>query len=144
MAFRPQVVSPDGPALLPESGPRHVCIVLLSGIGDVVHGLPLALDLKDRDPDTRVTWVAEAAPAQVLRHHPAVDRIVEFDSRGGVGGVWALRREMADVRADLTLNIQRYLKSVWPTLFSAAPIRVGLAPSKTSDGIRFAHTHVLE
>jgi len=121
-----------------------VCIVLLSGIGDVVHGLPLAVDLKDRDPDIQVTWVAEAAPAQVLRNHPAVDRIVEFDSRGGPGGVWALRREMAGIRADMTLNIQRYLKSVWPTLFSGAPVRVGLAPSKTSDGIRYAHTHVME
>ncbi|HSG08102.1 MAG TPA: glycosyltransferase family 9 protein [Longimicrobiales bacterium] len=144
MALRPDVVSPQGPAVLPESEVGHVCIVLLSGIGDVVHGLPLALDLKDRNPDTRITWVAEAAPAQVLRHHPAVDRIVEFDSRGGIRGVLALRKEMADVRADLTLNIQRYLKSVWPTWLSAAPIRVGLAPSKTSDGIRFAHTHVME
>jgi len=144
VALRPVVVSPHGPGLLPESDVQHVCIVLLSGIGDVVHGLPLALDLKDRNPDVRITWVAEAAPAQVLRYHPAVDRIVEFDSRGGIGGVWALRREMADVRADLTLNIQRYFKSVWPTLFSAAPVRVGLAPSKTSDGIRFAHTHVME
>jgi heptosyltransferase I len=144
VVFRPRVVSPHGPGPLPESELKHVCIVLLSGIGDVVHGLPLALDLKDRDSDIRVTWVAEAAPAQVLRNHPAVDRIVEFDSRGGIGGVLALRREMADIRADLTVNIQRYLKSVWPTLFSAAPVRVGLAPSKTSDGIRFAHTHVME
>ena len=144
MAFRPRVVSPHGPGPLPESELKHVCIVLLSGIGDIVHGLPLALDLKDRDPDIRVTWVAEAAPAQVLRHHPAVDRVVEFDSRGGIGGVSALRREMADIRANLTLNIQRYLKSVWPTWFSGAPVRVGLAPSKTSDGIRYAHTHVME
>jgi heptosyltransferase I len=123
---------------------KDVCIVLLSGIGDVVHGLPLALDLKDRDPTVRVTWVAERAPAQLLLHHPAVDRIVEFDPRGGIGGVLALRRAMADVRADITLNIQRYLKSFWPTWFSEAPVRVGLAPSKTSDGIRFAHTHVME
>ena len=144
MALRPQVVSPHGPGLLPESELKHVCIVLLSGIGDVVHGLPLALDLKDRNPDIQVTWVAEAAPAQVLRHHPAVDRTVVYDSRGGMGGVRALRRAMADVRADLTLNIQRYLKSLWPTWFSSAPIRVGLAPSKTSDGIRYAHTHVME
>jgi len=144
VAVRPVVVSPHGPGLLPTSEVKHVCIVLLSGIGDVVHGLPLALDLKDRDPGTLVTWVAEAAPAQVLRHHPAVDRIVEFDSRGGAKGVWTLLRTMADIRADLTLNVQRYFKSVWPTVFSSAPVRVGMAPSKTSDGIRFAHTHVME
>lgn len=143
MALRPRIVSPDGPSLLPDRGPRHVCIVLLSGIGDVVHGLPLALDLKALDPDIRITWVAETAPAEVLLHHPAVDRVVTFASRKGIRGVMSLKRAMSDVNADVTLNIQRYLKSLWPTWFSGAPVRVGLPPSKTSDGIRFAHTHVL-
>jgi heptosyltransferase I len=120
-----------------------VCIVLLSGIGDVVHGLPLALGVKARDPRHHVTWVAEPAPAEVLRHHPAVDRIVVYRTRDGLSGLRALRRSMADVRADLTLNVQRYLKSVWPTLLSGAPARVGLPPSKTRDGVRFTSTHVL-
>ena len=39
-----------------------VCIVLLTGIGDVVHGLPVANALKDDDPARRITWVAEPAP----------------------------------------------------------------------------------
>jgi len=73
-----------------------------------------------------------------------VDRIVVFRSREGVAGVRALHRAMRDVRADLTLNVQRYFKSVWPTLFSGSPLRVGLPPSKTRDGVRFVHTHVVE
>ncbi len=145
MALLPTVVGPGGPDLLGPLGPSPtVCIVLLSGIGDVVHGLPLAADVKARTPGARVVWVAERAPAEVLRHHPAVDRIVVFRSRAGVAGVRELRRAMADVDADLTLNVQRYLKSAWPTLFSGARTRVGLPPSKTRDGIRFVHTHVLE
>jgi heptosyltransferase I len=144
MSLRPRVVSPEGPVLLSGASPRRVCIVLLSGIGDVVHGLPLAVDLKDLDPHTEVTWVAEAAPAQVLAHHPAVDRVVVFDSRSGLAGVRALRSAMTDVHAQLALNVQRYFKSVWPTLFSGAPVRVGMPPSKTRDGVRFFHTHVLQ
>lgn len=143
MALFPEVVSAEGPDLLPAGDAPTVCIVLLSGIGDVVHGLPLAWDVKGRRPDARVVWVAEAAPAEVLRHHPAVDRVVVFRSRAGLAGVRELRAAMADVSADLTLNVQRYLKSAWPTLFSGAPVRVGLPPSKTRDGIRFVHTHVL-
>jgi heptosyltransferase I len=144
MSLRPRVVSPQGPVLLPTAPPRRVCIVLLSGIGDVVHGLPLALDLKAIDPDIEVTWVAEAAPAQVLEHHPAVDRVVTFDSRAGLAGVRALRDAMVETHAQLTLNVQRYFKSVWPSLFSGAPVRVGLPPSKTRDGVRYSSTHVLE
>ena len=143
MSLRPRIVGPDGPVLLPATGERSVCIVLLSGVGDVVHGLPLALDIKAVDPSIRVIWVAEPAPAELLAHHPAVDRVIVYRSREGVRGLRRLRRAMADVRADLTLNVQRYLKSVWPTLLSGASVRVGLPPSKTRDGVRFAHTHVL-
>lgn len=143
MSLKPHVVSPEGPVLLPERRPRRVCIVLLSGIGDVVHGLPLALDLKELDPGIHVTWVAEPAPAQVLAHHPAVDRVVVYRTRDGLSGVRDLRRAMRGTDAQLTLNVQRYFKSVWPTLFSGAPVRVGMPPSKTRDGVRFFHTHVL-
>lgn len=143
MTLRPGVVGPDGPVLLPAGEAEHVCIVLLSGIGDVVHGLPLALDLKALNPAIRVTWVAEPAPAAVLAHHPAVDRVVVYRTRDGLRGLGDLRRQMAGTRADLTLNIQRYLKSAWPTLFSGAPVRVGLPPSKTRDGVRLFSTHVL-
>lgn len=143
MALRPTVVGPDGPVLLPDSGPVDVCVVLLSGLGDVVHGLPLALDVKARNPAARVTWVAEPAPAEILRHHPAVDHLVVYRSRTGWRGVRDLRKAMAGSAADLTLNVQRYFKSAWPTVFSGAPARVGLPPSKTRDGIRFVHSHVL-
>lgn len=143
MSLRPAVVGPEGPVVFPTDAPRRVCIVLLSGIGDVVHGLPLAWDVKSLDPDAEVVWVAEPAPAQVLAHHPAVDRVVVYRTRDGLGGLRALRRTMAGTDAHLTLNVQRYLKSAWPTLFSGAPTRVGLPPSKTRDGVRFFHTHVL-
>ncbi len=135
-------MEPSGPVLLPEGGAR-VCIVLLSGIGDVIHGLPLANDLKRRSPDIEVVWVAEAAPAQVLAHHPSVDRTVVYRKGTGLPGIVELRKAMQDVRADLTLNVQRYLKSAWPTLFSGAPVRVGLPRSKTRDGIFLVHTHML-
>ncbi len=49
----------------------RVCIVLLSGIGDVVHGLPVAVALKRDRPSRRVVWVAQPAPAQVLEERPA-------------------------------------------------------------------------
>lgn len=144
MAFSPQIVTSGGPALLPEERPLRVCMVLLSGIGDVVHGLPLAADLKSAHPGAHLTWIAEPAPAEVLRHHPAVDRVVVYRSRDGLRGVAKLAREMRGERHHVTLNLQRYFKSLWPTLLSRAPVRVGMAPSKTRDGIRLAHTHVLE
>jgi heptosyltransferase I len=118
-----------------------VCIVLLSGIGDVVHGLPVAVALKRNRPSRKIVWVAQPVPAQVLEHHPAVDQVIIFRPERGLRGVYDLWSAFrAGPSFDLTLNMQRYGKSVFPTYLSGAPVRVGLAPSRTRDGVRFVNT----
>lgn len=123
--------------------PRRVGIVLLTGIGDVVHGLPLALDIKRHAPDTEVVWVAEPAPAEVLRHHPGVDHVVVFRKGAGLRGLRQLRRDLAPLRCDLTINCMRYVKGLFPTLMTRAPVRPGLARDKTRDGVHLFATHTL-
>lgn len=124
--------------------PDHLCVVLLTGIGDVVHGLPVVNALRDRFPDLCVTWVAEPAPADVLREHRGVDRIVVFRKADGLRGIRALRHELRLAGPfDVTINAQRYFKGVWPTLFSRAPVRLGLARDKTRDGVSLVNTHHL-
>lgn len=137
-------VSPHGPPICEPQELRRICIVLLSGVGDVVHGLPLLDDIGRALPHAEVTWIAEPAPAQVLEHHAHLHRVLVFRPRDGIRGVLDLRREMRGFQADLTLNIQRYFKGIWPTLFSRARYRVGLPRSKTRDGVRFSLTHLLE
>lgn len=130
-------------SLLPGPGGR-VCVVLLTGIGDVVHGLPVIEALRERRPDLEVTWVAEPAPSEVLRSHPSVDRRVVFRKGDGIRGVAALFRSLRGRGGfDLTLNMQRYFKSLFPTLFSGSPIRIGLPRDKTRDGVSFFNTHHL-
>jgi heptosyltransferase I len=119
----------------------RVCIVLLSGIGDVVHGLPVAVALKRDRPSRKVIWVAQPVPAQVLEHHPAVDEVIVFRPERGPLGVYDLWRTFrAKPSCDLTFNMQRYAKSIFPTYLSGAPVRVGLAPSRTRDGVHLVNT----
>lgn len=121
----------------------RICIVLLSGIGDVVHGLPVAIALKAQRPEREIIWVAQRGPAQVLHTHPAVDRVVVFERHRGVrglAGLWsALRRE----RSPVVLNLQWYFKGVWPTMFSGASTRIGLPRGKTRDREHLFNTHHL-
>jgi heptosyltransferase I len=117
--------------------------VLLTGIGDVVHGLPLARDLKRHDPDREIVWIAEPAPARVLDHHPCVDRVVTFRKGRGLAGVIELFAALRATPCDLTLNLMRYLKGVFPAVASGASVRLGLPPSKTRDGVRWFNTHQL-
>lgn len=123
--------------------PRSVCIVLLTGLGDVVMGLPVATALKAAHPECRITWIAEPVPAQVLRFHPAVDEVLIFRRSEGVWGVADLWRQMRGRTWDLTLNLNIYFKSIWPTLFSGASRRLGFERGRARDGTwLFSNEHL--
>ncbi|MBD0319105.1 MAG: glycosyltransferase family 9 protein [Gemmatimonadetes bacterium] len=117
---------------------RNICIVLLTGLGDVIHGLPLVNALKDHEPGCRITWVVEPMPAPVLRPHPSIDEVIVYRKKDGVRGVVDLARALAGKRFDLTLNLNVYTKSVWPTLLSRAPVRVGFDRARSFEGVWLA------
>ena len=121
----------------PES--RHLCIVLLTGLGDVVHGLPLVNAIRDANPDVRITWVAEPMPASFLEGHPSIDRVVTFRRRDGLRGIRQLRTDLQTrERIDVTLNLNVYFKSVWPTIFSRARRRLGFDRRRAFEGVWLA------
>lgn len=118
----------------PRARGERVCVVLLTGLGDVIHGLPLVNALKDDDPTRRITWVVEPMPSAALLHHPSVDEVVVYRKKDGVRGVLDLRRALAGKRFDLALNLNVYLKSAWPTLLSRAPVRLGFGRDRAREG----------
>ena len=61
--MKPRSATPT--ALLDLVRNRRVGIVLLTGIGDIVHGLPIANNLKRNDPSRMVVWGAEPTPTHV-------------------------------------------------------------------------------
>lgn len=121
----------------------RICIVLLTGLGDVVHGLPVVNAIKRAQPGAHITWVVEPMPSGLLRPHPAVDDVVVFHKSLGLQGIRLLRHEMKRRRFDVTLNFNIYFKSVWPVLFSGAKRRVGFEKRRARDGVwLFANEHV--
>ena len=122
---------------------RRVCIVLLTGLGDVVQGLPVANALKDDDPTRHITWVVEPMPRPVIDPHPSVDEVIVYEKKKGWRGVAELRKKLAGKRFDLTLNMNVYFKSVWPTLLSRAPHRLGFDRGRSFDYVWLASNHHL-
>lgn len=112
---------------------RRICLILQSGIGDVVHGLPLVNALKRDDPRRHITWVVERVPSPLLRPHPAVDEVVLFDRRGGLKELRALRRQLRGRSFDVVLNCGIYFKSVVPTFLARAPYKVGYGRDRAND-----------
>lgn len=124
--------------------PSRVTVVLLTGLGDVIHGLPLVNAMKRAWPGVHITWVVEPMPAGVLQPHPAIDDVVVFHKKDGAAGVNRLRRDLADrPRSDITINLNIYFKSVFPTVLSRAPERWSFGRDRARDGVwLFSNRHV--
>ncbi|HUP88670.1 MAG TPA: glycosyltransferase family 9 protein [Longimicrobiales bacterium] len=121
----------------------NICVVLLTGLGDVVHGLPVVNAIKRQYPDAHITWVVEPMPSGILRPHPSVDEVVVFHKKNGLAGVRQLRREMAGRTFDVVLNFNIYFKSIWGVAFSRAPRRIGFGRPIARDGVSlFANEHL--
>src|SRR5881394_168157 len=125
------------------AGAEHICIVLLTGLGDVVHGLPIASALKRALPARRITWVAEPMPAALLANHPCVDNVVVFRKKDGWSGLRRLQKDLAGKHFDATLNFNIYIKSVFPTLLSRAPVRIGFGRDRAREGVWLSANHRL-
>lgn len=54
----------------------RILLVKTSSLGDVIHNLPVASDIRRRLPDARIDWVAEEGFAEIPRLHPAVTNVI--------------------------------------------------------------------
>jgi heptosyltransferase-1 len=54
----------------------NVLLVKTSSLGDVIHNLPVASDLRARFPDVRIDWVVEEGFTDIPHLHPGVRRVI--------------------------------------------------------------------
>lgn len=113
--------------------PRSVALVLLSAIGDVVHGMPVASSLKQAWPDTRLTWVIQPAGFKLVEHHPAVDEFLVFERHRGVSAFLDFRRRTAARSFDLVIDLQVYFKAGVLTALLRSPRKLGFDRARTRD-----------
>jgi heptosyltransferase-1 len=100
--------------------PMRILLIKTSSLGDVIHNLPVATDLRARFPDAAIDWVVEEAFTDVVRLHPGVRRVLPVAIRRWRGSLLAPATwtEMRAFRAalqresyDLVLDTQGLLKS---------------------------------
>ncbi|MDQ8164153.1 MAG: glycosyltransferase family 9 protein [Gemmatimonadota bacterium] len=111
----------------------RVCVVMMSAVGDAVHVLPVLHALARIRPQMRVTWVLQPGPATLVRGHPLVHDIVQFDRSAGLQGFLDVRRELAARPADLVINLQVYFKAGIITTFTQAPVKLGFDRARARD-----------
>jgi len=98
----------------------NILLIKTSSLGDVVHNLPVASDIRARFPRARIDWVVEEAYCDIVGMHPAVHRAVPVALRRWRGNVlkpahWRefghFRRALSGMRYDCVIDSQGLIKS---------------------------------
>lgn len=116
-----------------KAPPRSVAIVLLSAIGDVVHGMPVAASLRRAWPGTRITWLAQPVGGTLVEPSPDVDEVLRFDRSAGLRGFLDVRRDVAGRRFDLVIALQVYMKAGLLTAILPSPRKIGFDVRRARD-----------
>jgi lipopolysaccharide heptosyltransferase II len=106
----------------------RILLVRLRQIGDVVFTTPAVRALRQRFPDSHISYIVEPAAAPIVARNPHIDAVIVAPRLQGVAGVRAeldlirrLRRNAFDVAIDFHGGPRASLL----TWLSGAPVRVG-------------------
>lgn len=111
-------------------------IVKLGAIGDIIHTLPTLSAIRRSHPEAQIGWVAERRSAEILRGHPAIDELIEIDTRRWRSGMPAARvlaeigKEFSGLRKagyEIALDFQGLIKSAAIAKASGASQRWGFS-----------------
>jgi 3-deoxy-D-manno-octulosonic-acid transferase/heptosyltransferase-1 len=110
-----------------------ILLIKLSAVGDVVHTIPVLNKLRRRYPSARIDWLATPAIAELLRHHPGISNVVEFDRsewlRPWRGSAFAssarLAHRLKAVGYDLVIDMHGQFRTAVFTCATGAPVRIG-------------------
>lgn len=98
----------------------RILLVKTSSLGDVIHNLPVATDIRRHFPNARIDWVVEENFMDLPRLHPAVGRVIPVAVRRWRKAIlspstWqeigAFKKSLKSVSYDLVLDTQGLLKS---------------------------------
>ena len=117
--------------------PRTICIVMLSGIGDAVHVLPVANALKRAWPELRISWIIQSVPGALVDGHPAIDELLVYHRRRRGTRTWTNFAELSHLvkerHFDLVLALQVYLKAGIITALLSARTKLGFDMARARD-----------
>ena len=86
-------------------------IIRFSSVGDVLLSSLLCRVLRNRFPESTIDFVVKSEYADLVRHNPHLNHVVEFPPGAGQGELLRLRRTILASRYDLIIDIHDSLRS---------------------------------
>ena len=126
---------------------KKILLVKTSSMGDVVHNLPVAGDIRAALPDSSIDWVVEESFAAIPRLHPAVGRVLPVAIRRWRSSFWhsdtrdeiaAFARQIRQEPYDAVIDTQGLFKSALVARF-ARGLRCGLDFASAREPVSFMY-----
>ncbi len=92
---------------------NKILIIKPSGIGDIVHSLPVAFGLKEIFKDSIIHWVVFSKFSSILENFQYVDKIVLWNRNGGIKEYINLIKELKNQKYDLVIDLQVLLRTAF-------------------------------
>jgi heptosyltransferase I len=100
----------------------RILLVKTSSLGDIIHNLPVASDIRSQYPDAHIDWMVEEGFAEIPALHSAVDGIFSVALRRWRRSLFSsktwddvrtFRQRLHEHAYDVVLDTQGLLKSAW-------------------------------
>ena len=101
-----------------------ILLIKLGALGDVINTLPLAIHLKTHFK-ARIHWLVEPLSYPLIASHRWVDRAILFDKYNWKAALGNVKQQIRNTKFDVTLDLQRILKSGFFCLMAASRRRIG-------------------
>ncbi|QQE13325.1 glycosyltransferase family 9 protein [Planctomycetota bacterium] len=132
---------------------RRILIVRPSALGDVARTVGIPTSLKAQYPNAKIDWVVNSMFVDVVKSHPAVDRVIPFDRKriskfgrsiDATKAGFAFRRELREHRYDLAFDMQGLARSGLITWLSQSKRRIGFKNAREMAWLGYNSRHQID
>jgi lipopolysaccharide heptosyltransferase II len=90
---------------------RRTLIIRFSSVGDIILSSLLVRVLRKQFPASTIDFLVKQEYADLVRFNPAISRVVEFPSDGGIADLRRVRAQIHNAAYDLLIDIHDSLRS---------------------------------
>lgn len=109
-------------------------IIRLSGVGDIIHTLPLLVCLREAFPKAWIAWLVKKNFAHLLSGHPCLDEIIPFERTQWWKEFLPLTHQLHSEKFDLVIDPQVQFRSGLCGFLSGAKTKVGFDWKHSREG----------
>jgi lipopolysaccharide heptosyltransferase I len=131
--------------------PEKILIIKPSALGDIIHTLPFLAAARATFPKAEIHWVVAKGLHTLLEEHPLINRLWILDKdcwkqlsrlRETIPEIMKFRKELAEERFDISIDLSGLLRSGLITLAANAHYKLGFSDS--NEGSPLFYTHKIE